>query len=164
MRNEFAAELHKQMAKNKDIWLVTADLGFGLWDKIRTDYPDRFINVGAAEQAGADICVGLSLSGKIPFFYSITTFLLYRPFETLRTYINRENLPVKLVGSGRDKDYHIDGISHDASDAKQIFGHASILSNIKDFWPQTDKEAIENLERMLNFFFIKKPCFISLRR
>src|SRR3990167_6304737 len=101
MRKEFAEELTKQAKTNDKIWLVTCDLGYGLWDGFRDQIPQRFLNTGAAEQAAADICVGLALEGKIPFFYSITTFLLYRPFETLRTYVNHEQIPIKLAGSGR---------------------------------------------------------------
>src|SRR3989344_3555766 len=111
-RAAFAASLHSQMLKNKNIWVVTGDLGYGMWDRIRDDFPDRYLNVGASEQAMMGIAIGLALEGKIPFTYSITTFLLYRPFETIRNYINYEKIPVKLVGAGRDKNYLHDGISH----------------------------------------------------
>lgn len=158
MRRTFAAELHKQMALNPKIWLVTADLGYGMWDKVRDSYPDRFINAGAAEQAAADICVGLALEGKIPFFYSITTFALYRPFETWRTYVNHEKLNIKIIGSGRDKDYHIDGISHHSDDAKNIL---DVLNNIKQYWPETKEEIPSILDKMLKS---NLPDFISLRR
>ncbi|MDE2590931.1 MAG: hypothetical protein KGL95_14845, partial [Patescibacteria group bacterium] len=102
MRARFAHELHKQMKKNPEIFVVTSDLGYKMWDSVRKDFPDRFINVGAAEQAMIGIGIGLSLAGKIPFIYSITSFLLYRPFETIRNYIHHEKIPVRLVGSGRD--------------------------------------------------------------
>lgn len=157
MRREFATELHKHMEKNKDIWLVTADLGWGMWDKIRDDFPDRFINTGAAEQACADICVGLALEGKIPFMYTISPFY-YRCWETLRTYINHEKINVKLIGSGRDKDYAHDGFSHDASDIK---GFLDQLVNIKKFWPEDKEEIPAMLDLMLT---LNDPCFISLRR
>jgi len=90
MRPYFAECLHKEMKKNKDIYVLTSDLGYGMWDKIRKDYADRFINVGAAEQALIGISIGLALSGKIPVAYSITSFLLYRPFETIRNYVDYE--------------------------------------------------------------------------
>lgn len=171
MRRTFAAELYKQMTQNEDIWLVTGDLGYGMWDKIKDDFPDRFLNTGAAEHAMMDIAVGLALSGKIPFVYSITPFLLYRPFEVLRTYINHEKIPVKLVGSGRDKDYAHDGISHWAEDAKKLFtphnshvtreSQVGILNNIHHLWPE-DKEDIPQAVQMM--VETNKPMFISLKR
>ena len=50
MRKQFAEILHNEMGKNKNIVLLTGDLGYGLWDKIKIDFPDRFINVGSSEQ------------------------------------------------------------------------------------------------------------------
>jgi transketolase len=128
MRRAFADELLKQMDKNENIIVITGDLGFKMFDEIRKKHPYQLVNCGAAEQGMMDIACGLALSGKIPFVYSITPFLIYRPFETLRTYINHEKIPVTLVGSGRDKDYERDGISHDATDVK---GFLDQFENIK---------------------------------
>src|SRR3990167_6992230 len=133
MRKLFAQELVKKAKRSKKIWLLVGDLGYGGWDEFFKEFPDRAINCGASEQAMLDIGVGLALEGKIPFVYSIPTFLIYRPFETLRTYINHENIPVQLVGSGRDKDYEKDGWSHDASDIK---GFLDLLPNIQQYYPE----------------------------
>ena len=86
MRKHFASLLHEEMSKNKDIYLITGDLGYGLWDKIRDDYPDRFFNVGSSEMAMMGMGIGLAMEGKIPFVYSITPFAIYRPFEMIRNY------------------------------------------------------------------------------
>lgn len=158
MRGQFGFELYKAMAKNKDIYLLCGDLGFGVFDNHKEDFPERCFSVGASEQSMADIAVGLAYSGKIPFVYSITTFLLYRPYETLKTYINHEKLNVKLIGSGRDKDYEHDGISHDASDAKQVL---DTLPNIKQLWPETKEEIADMVKLMVES---EKPMFISLKR
>jgi transketolase len=171
MRGWFAYELYQQMKKNKDIWLIVGDLGYKIFDRHFEDFPERCINSGAAEQAMMGIACGLALEGKIPFVYSITTFLLYRPFETIRTYINHEKLNVKLIGSGRDKDYAHDGISHWSEDAFRLFNHddeyhsllrdKGVLNNILSFWPE-DKEQIPSLVQSLVDTDI--PCFLSLRR
>lgn len=158
MRRTFAAELHKQMTLNTDIVVLTGDLGYGMFNQIREDYPGRFINCGASEQAMLDMAVGLAHSGKIPFVYSITPFLLYRAFETLRTYIDHEHINVKLVGSGRDDNYKHDGFSHDATDVKKII---STLPGIGQLWPETKEEIPEMLENMIRF---DGPLFISLAR
>lgn len=157
-RGWFAHELYQQMKENKDIVVLTADLGFGMFDKIRDDFGDRFFNVGAREQAMVGMAVGLALEGKIPICYSITPFVLYRPFEWIRNYLHKENIPVILVGAGRDKDYKEDGFTHWANDAKQVL---DIFPNIEQHYPQT-KENVPHLVKTI--IKDKKPCFLSLRR
>lgn len=157
MRPDFFLSLYNQMKKNEDIYAVTGDLGYGGFDFIKKDFPHRFINVGAAEFSGIGICCGLALEGKIPFFYTITPFL-YRGFELLRTYVNHEKIPVKLIGSGRDKDYAHDGFSHDASDIGPIL---ATLSNIEQLWPHSKEEVPGMVEEMVNNGL---PTFISLQR
>ena len=164
MRKEFASKLYEQMKNNKDIWLVVGDLGYGIWDKVREDFPDRFLNTGAAEQSAVDICIGLALEGKIPIWYSIATFLLYRPFESLRIYINHESIPVKLVASGRGKEYSHDGISHWSEDAKYFLDG---LPNIHQHWPDFNEwsENGESVEGLFPHIITSgKPEFISLHR
>ena len=127
LRRRFADEIYLAMKKNKNIVLVTGDLGYRIWDQVKQDFPERFINVGAAEQSLIGISVGLALEGKIPITFSITPFLLYRPFETIRNYIDHEKIPVKLVGSGRNRDYEHDGFSHWSEEDKDIM---KVLKNI----------------------------------
>jgi transketolase len=102
--------------------------------------------------------IGLAENNKIPICYSITPFLLYRPFEFIRNYINHENIPVKLVGSGRDKDYSHDGISHWAEDDEQVL---SSLPNIEIFKPISEKELIEQFKI---FLYSDKPAYLNLKR
>jgi len=158
MRKEFVSALYNQMKANKNIWCICFDLGYGAFDEIRDYFPNRYLNPGAAEQAGLDIAVGLALEGKITFVYSITPFLIYRPFETLRTYINHEKIPVKLVANGRDKDYAHDGISHWSEDAKCIL---DTLPNIHTYWPNKENEIKTHVAHMVES---NHPDFISLRR
>ncbi|MCL5069930.1 MAG: hypothetical protein M1308_03415 [Actinobacteria bacterium] len=157
-RGWFAYSLYNQMLKNQNIWVVTGDLGYHVLDFIKRDFPDRFINVGAAEQSMIGIAVGLALQNKIPFVYSITPFLLYRPFETLRNYLHHESIPVKLVGSGRDKDYTHEGISHWAEEDRELM---SILKNIEARWPETKEEIHQVVKEMVK---INKPWYINLQR
>ena len=105
----FAHYLYEEMKKNKNIWLVLTGVGFGMFDKIKEDFTDRVANCGASEQAAVGIAVGLALEGKIPFFYTIPNFLIYRPFEWIRNYIDHEQIPVKLISGGQGKDYLEDG-------------------------------------------------------
>lgn len=158
IRGQFAFELYKQMAKNKDVFLLTGDLGYGMFDAHREDFPDRFVNCGAAEQAMIGIACGLAMEGKIPFVYSITNFLLYRPYEFIHNYISHEQVNVKLCGSGRDKDYAHDGISHDSSDVRSVL---TTLPYIETLWPDTQEQVGDMVELMITN---NKPTFISLRK
>lgn len=158
MRKEFFETLYKEMQKDSNIWLICLDLGFGLADKIKEDFPERFINPGASEFSGMGMATGLALEGKRVFIYSITTFLLYRPFEIIRNYISYENIPIVLVGSGRDKNYLHDGFSHWSTDAPAFL---RLFPNIIKRFPN------ENREILGIFKEIKKqnqPFFISLTR
>lgn len=158
MRGWFAYELHARMIENSRIWVVTGDLGYGMFDKIWRDFPDRFINVGAAEQAMMGVGVGLAIEGKIPVVYSITPFLLYRPFETIRNYLNRDGIPVKLVGGGRDKDYGHDGFSHWSEEDREVM---ALFGGIDCAWPETKEEIPELLNRQL---YHPGPTYLNLRR
>lgn len=158
MRGWFAYELHARMRKDARIWVVTGDLGFGMFDNIKRDFPQRFLNVGAAEQAMMGIGVGLAIEGQIPVVYSITPFLLYRPFETIRNYLNRDQIPVKMVGGGRDQDYGHDGFSHWAEEDRDIM---KILSDIGAYWPETKEEIPQILDYILAN---QRPTYLNLRR
>ncbi len=157
-RGHFAAALWQEMQANPDIFLVTADMGYRMLDAIKNDYPDRFINAGASEQAAMGISVGLALEGKIPFVYSLTPFILYRPFEFIRNYVNHERIPVQIVGGGRDGDYAKDGISHQAKEVRAVL---DLFPNIKTYWPER-KEDIRAMVREMATGV--SPAFISLTR
>ena len=157
-RRCFADEIYKQMMINNRIVIITGDLGFKMWDKIRKKFPKRFINVGSAEQTLLGLAVGLALEEKIPLCYSITPFLLYRPFETIRNYIDREKIPVKLIGSGRDKDYGTDGFSHWSEEDKKVM---KVFKNIKSFWPESNNEIMQLVPKMLQD---NSPWYINLKK
>lgn len=158
MRKTFADLLLKEMKSNDKIIVVTADLGFGLWDVIQKEFPNRFYNCGAAEQLMVGMGVGLALSEYIPICYSITPFLLYRPFEFLRNYINREKVAVKLVGSGRDKDYENEGFSHYAEDDLLIM---KCFPNIITFRPDNKDELSNVFNEIL---YNNEPTYVNLKK
>lgn len=146
------------MAGDRRIWVITSDLGYKMWDEVKQAYPDRFLNTGAAEQAMMGVAVGLALQGKVPLVYSITPFLLYRPFETIRNYVNHEIIPVKMIGSGRNKDYHQDGFSHWAEEDRQVM---KTFSNIVSCWPKTTRELPALVNQML---VSPRPWYINLSK
>lgn len=157
-RGYFAFELYEQMKENPKLVVITGDLGYGMLNAIRDEFPDRFFNVGAAEQAMIGVAVGMAYAGKIPIVYSITNFLLFRPFEWLRNYVDKEKLHIILAGGGRDKDYLHDGFTHWSPDAKKVL---ECLPNIKQLWPETLEEAAIALDQGIEE---DGPLFISLTR
>jgi|TARA_R110000796_G_scaffold89707_4_gene193335 transketolase len=158
MRKDFSNLLYDEMSSNPDIVLITGDLGYGLWDKIRIDFSDRFYNVGSSEQLMLGIATGFAMEGKIPVVYSITPFLLYRPFELIRNYLDHEKIPVKLVGGGRNRDYGYLGFSHWAEDDKKIM---ACFKNIKTSHP---KNTINLNKIFKKFIYDEKPAYLNLKR
>ena len=158
MRRVFAQLLHAEMATNTDIFLITGDLGYGLWDSIRDSYPDRFYNVGSSEMAMMGSAIGLAMDGKIPYVYSITPFAIYRPFEMIRNYLDHENIPVNIIGGGRDKEYGYLGFSHWSHDDRRIMG---VFDNVKSYWPENDDELKSSFAATLSR---NTPTYINLKR
>ena len=158
MRGWFAYELHTKMLENEKLWLVTGDLGYGMFDRIKHDFPERFVNTGAAEQAMMGIGIGLAYKGIMPVIYSITPFLLYRPFETIRNYVNKEKIPMLLVGGGRNRDYGHDGFSHWSEEDKDVI---KLFPNIISCWPESKEEVPDILDTMLKN---PQPYYLNLKR
>lgn len=157
MRATLKHLLFEELKTNKKIKIVTSDLGYKMWDEIRDSYPNNFINVGASEQLMLGTCVGLSYCGFIPIAYSITPFVLYRPFEIIRNYLHHERCNVKLVGSGMKTDYSHDGFSHHDFTSEEILK----TLNIKCYLPSSK----ENLKELFfNWLDESGPSFIGLRR
>lgn len=158
MRNTFAKLLLEEMRQDDRIYLLFADVGFGVFDEIRKEFPDRAINTGAAEQLMIGAAVGLAQEGKIPFCYTISPFLLYRPFEWIRNYVNFENLNIKLIGSGRDKDYDKDGFTHWAEEDHIVM---KLFPNIKCHFPTTKETLYFTIQEMVK---TDKPYYLNLPR
>lgn len=114
MRYTFVETLTEEAEKNKDIILLTGDLGFTVFEKFRDKFPDRFINVGVAEQNMINIATGLALCGKIVFTYTIATFATMRPFEQIRQGIAAHKASVVIVGSGAGLSYGTASVTHHA--------------------------------------------------
>lgn len=85
--------------KHDNVWALTADTGGSVKDFIKA-FPDRFIDVGVAEQNLAGIAAGLALEGNIPFIAGMIPFMTMRACEQNRTAICYQDLPVRFVGTG----------------------------------------------------------------
>ena len=152
-RKYFFDSLYDLMVKDKNIILISIDLGYFYADRIRSEMPDQFYNVGAAEQAAITMAVGLALSGRIPVVYTITPFLIFRPMEAIRLYLDHESIPVILAGAGRGQDYSHEGFSHDDSDHE-------ILKQFKNINFLVPEEGF-NLSEII---YSGKPTYLNLKR
>lgn len=112
MRAAFAHALCKLADADKRICLLTGDLGFMVLEDFAQKNPDRFFNMGAAEQNMIGTAVGLAEAGFIPFVYSIATFATLRAYEFVRNGAVMHHLPVRLVGIGGGFEYGANGLSH----------------------------------------------------
>jgi transketolase len=141
MRNTFAETLYREATENDSIFIVVADISpVGNMANFRTEYPDRFINVGVAEQSMIGICAGLALKGCQPFAYTIATFSLYRPFEMVRDDLCYQNLPVTVVGMGAGVIYSDHGGTHHTMEDIAVAG---AIPNMQIIAPCDPAEVIE---------------------
>lgn len=158
MRSRFGTLLAETMIRDSRVWCLTGDLGFGVLNQAREMCPERALNVGAAEQLMLGAAVGLSHQGKIALCYSITPFVIYRPYEWLRNYLNHEGAPVKLVGTGRDDEYGHLGFSHWAVDDETAL---KAFPRIKIYKPETTEELESIWEE---FLYNDQPCYLNVKR
>ncbi|MBI2316365.1 MAG: transketolase [Betaproteobacteria bacterium] len=117
MRNTFAQTFYEAAREDPRLCVVVADISpAGAMDKLRTEFPERFINTGVAEQIMIGMCAGMALRGLQPFAYTIATFALFRPFEFVRDDLCYQNLPVTVVGIGGGVTYSTLGATHHAQE------------------------------------------------
>lgn len=112
MRNKFINTLEYLAEQDERIVFLTGDLGFSVVENFQQKFPQRFYNVGIAEQNMAGIAVGLAEAGMIPFIYSIAPFSLVRPFEFIKNGAILHNLPIRIVAIGAGFEYGDLGFTH----------------------------------------------------
>lgn len=104
------------MSTDKKIFFTCADFGSPVLDKIRADFPDRFVNVGIAEQNLINVSAGLALEGYKVFAYAIAPFITMRCFEQLRVSLallsEVRPMNINLIGVGAGYSYVVSGPTH----------------------------------------------------
>ena len=154
MRNRFGEVMSKLADENENIIIIVADIGYRVFDDFREKYPERFINMGICEQSIISVSSGMALEGLQPWVYTITPFLIERPFEQIKLDIDHQNVNVNLVGYA---DYPNLGPTHAELNAKKTM---ALFNNIESFFPsdsdETEKMILQAYER-------EGPSFISLK-
>ena len=138
MRNRFGKWFDDYVNNCEQAVLLSGDIGYGVFDKLRTNHPRKFLNVGIAEQNMIGVAAGLASKGLSPWVYTITPFLLYRPFDFVRNLICHQNLNVKLVGVGGGVVYDTLGFTHYTLEDLSLCKN---LPNLKVFLPYDPSSA-----------------------
>ena len=154
MRRKFGKLIAELAKKDDKIVLIVGDIGYGIFDEFREQHPKKFFNLGICEQSIIGVASGMSLEGLKPWVYTITPFLIERPFEQIKLDIDQQNLNVNLVGFA---DYPNLGPTHSELDAKKMMG---LFKNIKSFFPKDSNETIRYTKKCSK---INGPTFISLK-
>jgi len=112
VRGAFVKTLTELAGQDPRIMLLTADLGYTALEPFAEKFPDRFFNVGVAEQNMIGVATGLAEAGFVPFAYSIANFAALRPYEFIRNGPILHRLPVRIVGVGGGFEYGHAGPTH----------------------------------------------------
>ncbi len=144
MRNTFANVFYEEAKKDPRLCVVVADISpAGSMEKLRKEYPKRFINTGVAEQIMIGMCAGMAMRGLRPFAYTIATFALFRPYEFVRDDLCYQGLPVTVVGVGGGVTYSTLGGTHHAMEDVAIATAMPGMSVIAPCDPEETKAATQ---------------------
>ena len=158
MRNHLINKITELAEEDKNIILITGDLGFGVLESFQKKFPKRFINAGIAEQNMATVATGLALEGNKVFIYSIGNFPTLRCIEQIRNDICYHNANVKILAVGSGFAYGTLGMTHHATEDLAIM---RALPNMKVFTPCDFVSAEAVAEDLCK---IQGPCYVRLER
>ena len=154
MRRRFGKVIADLADRDERIIVLAGDIGYRVFDEFREKHPDRFINLGICEQSLIGVSAGMALEGLKPWVYTITPFLIERPFEQVKLDIDQQSANVKLIGFA---DYATLGPTHRELDGEKLM---RLFTNITSCFPKDGDEA----ESMVYEAYQNKgPVFISLK-
>lgn len=156
MRDAYVAAIYKATKLNPDVLCIVGDIGAFLLRNYIEDFPNNYLNLGAAEANMVGVAAGLALSGKIPFVYTITPFITARSYEQDKLDICYNNANVKLVGVGSGVSYGTMGSTHHSLEDIAIM---RALPNMTILSPSNDQEVEEAVLAAVEH---KGPVYIRL--
>ena len=156
MRAQIIDSIFDQMKTNPDVFFLTADMGINLVEKFGEKYPDRYANVGIAEQNLIGVSAGLANLGFRPFAYTISNFVIHRCFEQIRNDIAIHNYPVTLLGTSTGYDNPSLGPTHHIIDE---WGTLKSISKIDIYCPSSVSYAAKLVERILH---AGRPAYVRI--
>ncbi len=156
MRKAFFETLSSLTARDPHVYLLTGDLGFGVFDSFRASHPRTFVNVGVAEASMIGVGAGLALCGKKVYCYSIIPFLLMRAYEQIRVDVAGHGLGVRLIGTGGGFSYGLEGFTHYGLEDLALM---RVLPNMTIVAPADPSEANQLAALSLDF---ATPLYVRL--
>ncbi|MCS7180299.1 MAG: 1-deoxy-D-xylulose-5-phosphate synthase [bacterium] len=158
MRDSFFDSLYEIARKDRNVYLISADMGAPSLDKFRKDLKQQFINVGIAEANMVLIATGLSLCGKKAFIYAIMPFTTSRCYEMLKVDLSLMKIPVTAVGVGAGFGYDDSGPTHHSTEDITIM---RALPNFYIFSPSDSLMAYKFAEIT---YKLNLPSYVRLDR
>ena len=158
MRDTFVKTLLAKAMEDKNIQLITGDLGFGVLKPYWEAVPDQFINAGIAEQNMLAVAAGMALTGKTVVAYSIGNFSTMRCVEQIRNDCAYHNANVKIICVGGGFVYGSLGMSHHATEDIAVM---RALPNVTVLAPGDAMEAEAVTRAMLEW---PGTCYLRLGR
>lgn len=130
LRDRFWDTIYLTAKQNRNVVIVSADLGAIALDKFREELPAQFINTGIAEQNAITVAAGLALQGKRVYIYACAPFIHMRCYEQIRLTASGMNLPITIVGQGAGFSFWEFGPTHHIT---EDLGSMRLLPNIKTY-------------------------------
>lgn len=112
MRAQIFDALFERMQRDPSVFFVIADMGINLVERFAETFPDRFVNVGIAEQNMIGVCAGVANCGYRPVAYTISNFAVHRCFEQIRNDVAIHRTPIVILGIGTGYDNAALGPTH----------------------------------------------------
>lgn len=158
MRDTFVKTLLELAKQDKNIELVTGDLGFGVLKPFWEQCPDQFTNAGIAEQNMTTVAAGMALSGKTVFTYSIGNFPTLRCLEQIRNDCAYHGANVKVVCVGGGFVYGSLGMSHHATE------DIAVIRALPDVVVLAPADLVEATEATKAMAYYPGTCYLRLGR
>ncbi len=156
MRTAFIEALCDAARTDERVWLLTGDLGFSVLEVFAREFPNRYVNVGVAEQNLVGVAAGLALEGKTPFIYSIANFPVLRPFEQLRNDVCYHGLPVRVVAVGGGMAYGSAGFTHHGVE------DLAVLRALPNLTVVAPADPLETRAAVRAFLELRGPAYLRL--
>lgn len=156
MRTKFINQLLEEARTNDKIFLIVGDLGYHVVEPFAEAFPDRFLNIGIAEQNMIGVATGLALTGYNVFVYSIGNFPTLRCMEQVRNDVAYHHANVKIISVGAGYAYGCLGATHQAT---EDIGAMRVIPNMVVATPGDPIEA-EAIAKMSSTY--EGPMYIRL--